>query len=163
GGVSPLAILRAAWADVTHGQLEQGGSTIDQQYVKIVYTGNEPTFARKIREAIIAVKLDHTYSKDEILGRYLNTVYFGNGAFGSERAWTRRCSGRRRRPWPRTSRTRPPTRRPPWWRWIRRPAASWPWSGAGTSRRPSSTWPPRPTGRPGRRSSRSRSPRPCGS
>ncbi len=82
GGISPFSIVRAALADLTHRRLEQGGSTITQQYVKNVYTGSERTFARKIREAILAVKIAHTYSKDEILGRYLNTVYFGNGAYG---------------------------------------------------------------------------------
>src|SRR5207247_7795644 len=84
--LSPFPIVRAALADLTHRRLEQGGSTITQQYVKNVYTGSERTFARKIREAILAVKIAHTYSKDEILGRYLNTVYFGNGAYGVQAA-----------------------------------------------------------------------------
>jgi penicillin-binding protein 1A len=86
GGVSPWSIIRAGWADLTNGSFEQGGSTITQQYVKIVYTGSERTLARKAHEAILAVKLDHTYSKDEILEKYLNTVYFGNGAYGAEAA-----------------------------------------------------------------------------
>ena len=86
GGISPFSILRAAFADLTHRRLEQGGSTITQQYVKNVYTGNERTFARKIREAILAVKIAHTYTKDQILDRYLNTVYFGNGAYGVQSA-----------------------------------------------------------------------------
>jgi len=86
GGISFLGIFRAAWTNITHGQIEQGGSTITQQYVKNVYTGSERTFSRKIKEAILAVKLDHKYSKDEILARYLNTVYFGNGAYGAEAA-----------------------------------------------------------------------------
>jgi 1A family penicillin-binding protein len=86
GGVSYFSIIRAGWADLTHGRIEQGGSTITQQYVKNVYTGNKRTFGRKIKEAILAVKVDHKYSKDEILGRYLNTVYFGNGAYGVQAA-----------------------------------------------------------------------------
>jgi penicillin-binding protein 1A len=86
GGVSPFSIVRAAWADLTHRRIEQGGSTITQQYVKNVYTGNQRSFGRKIKEAILAVKVDHKYSKDEILGRYLNTVYFGNGAYGVQAA-----------------------------------------------------------------------------
>ncbi len=86
GGVSPFAIVRAAWADLTHGSFQQGGSTITQQYVKNVYTGSERTFARKIREALLAVKLAHQLSKDEILAAYLNTVYFGNGAYGVQAA-----------------------------------------------------------------------------
>src|SRR4029453_15304070 len=85
-GVSYFSIIRAGWADATHGKIEQGGSTITQQYVKNVYTGNKRTFGRKIKEAILAVKVDHKYSKDEILGRYLNTVYFGNGAYGVQAA-----------------------------------------------------------------------------
>jgi penicillin-binding protein 1A len=86
GGVSFFSIFRAAWNDLTHRRLEQGGSTITQQYVKTVYTGGERTFKRKIKEAILAVKLDHKYSKSEILEKYLNTIYFGNGAYGAEAA-----------------------------------------------------------------------------
>ena len=86
GGVSYFSIIRAGWADLTHRGIVQGGSTITQQYVKNVYTGNQRSFGRKIKEAILAVKVDHKYSKDEILGRYLNTVYFGNGAYGVQAA-----------------------------------------------------------------------------
>ena len=60
----------------------QGGSTITQQYVKNAYTGSERTIARKIREAILASQLDRQMSKDEILHRYLSTIYFGEGAYG---------------------------------------------------------------------------------
>ena len=60
----------------------QGGSTITQQYVKKVYTGDEQTLARKIREAVLAGQLDRKVTKDEILYRYLNTIYFGGGAYG---------------------------------------------------------------------------------
>ena len=88
GGVNFTSIIRAAWADVSHGHLEQGGSTITQQYVKNVYTGNERTFARKIKEAILAVKISHQFTKNEILAKYLNLVYFGNGAYGAEAAAT---------------------------------------------------------------------------
>ena len=86
GGVSILGIVRAAWTNVTHGQIEQGGSTITQQYVKNVYTGSERTVGRKVKEALLAVKLEHKYTKGEILEKYLNTVYFGNGAYGVEAA-----------------------------------------------------------------------------
>ena len=86
GGVSFFSIFRAAWADLTHRRIEQGGSTITQQYVKTVYTGGERTFKRKIKEAILAVKVDHKYSKNQILEKYLNTIYFGNGAYGAEAA-----------------------------------------------------------------------------
>ncbi len=86
GGVSFSGIARAALANLRHRQLEQGGSTITQQYVKLVYTGSQRTVSRKITEAIIAMKIDKQYSKDEILQRYLNTVYFGQGAYGVQAA-----------------------------------------------------------------------------
>ena len=86
GGISVFGIVRAAWANVTHGKIEQGGSTITQQYVKNVYTGSERTVGRKIKEAMLAAKLEHKYTKNEILEKYLNTIYFGNGAYGVEAA-----------------------------------------------------------------------------
>ncbi|HEX2089156.1 MAG TPA: transglycosylase domain-containing protein [Actinomycetota bacterium] len=86
GGISPFAIVRAAWRDIASRRIEQGGSTITQQYVKNVYTGSERSFGRKIKEAIIAVKLEDKYSKNEILAKYLNTVYLGNGAYGVQAA-----------------------------------------------------------------------------
>jgi membrane peptidoglycan carboxypeptidase len=87
-GIDPVGILRATWADLRHRGVRQGGSTITQQYVKNAFIGggHERTFARKIREAIVAVKLESKYSKAEILERYLNTVYFGRGAYGIQAA-----------------------------------------------------------------------------
>ncbi|MCX4907300.1 transglycosylase domain-containing protein [Streptomyces sp. NBC_00878] len=84
-GVAPAAILRAALATVTGGE-RQGGSTITQQYVKNALLTPEQSLSRKAREALIAVKLDRTRSKDEILEGYFNTVYFGRGAAGVESA-----------------------------------------------------------------------------
>src|SRR5205823_10472563 len=84
-GVVPLAVLRAFWRDVTGAHL-QGGSTITQQYVKNVYTGSERTALRKLREASLAIRLEQHLSKDEILTRYLNTLYLGNGAAGVQAA-----------------------------------------------------------------------------
>jgi penicillin-binding protein 1A len=84
-GVDPLAIGRAAWKDITGSRI-QGGSTITQQYVKQVYTNSQRTVLRKVREAALAVRLEQKLSKDEILTRYLNTVYFGNGAYGIQAA-----------------------------------------------------------------------------
>jgi penicillin-binding protein 1A len=84
-GVDPLAVVRALWRDVTGAHL-QGGSTITQQYVKNVYTGSERTALRKMREASLAVRLEQHLSKDEILTRYLNTLYLGNGAAGVQAA-----------------------------------------------------------------------------
>lgn len=87
-GVDLLAIVRAAWANFTGGSIEQGGSTITQQYVRNVFpeVGTERTIERKIKEVLLAIKLERKLDKDEILRRYLNTVYFGEGAYGIEAA-----------------------------------------------------------------------------
>jgi penicillin-binding protein 1A len=85
-GIDPVGIVRAAWADLTHGQITQGGSTITQQYVKNVYTGDERTIGRKVKEALLAIKLEQRYTKDQILEKYLNTIYFGSGAYGVQAA-----------------------------------------------------------------------------
>jgi membrane peptidoglycan carboxypeptidase len=84
-GVAPVSIVRAALNDVA-GRATQGGSTITQQYVKDVYVGSQHTFLRKLREAALAIRLDQRLSKTEILTRYLNEVYFGQGAYGIEAA-----------------------------------------------------------------------------
>ncbi|HEX4654307.1 MAG TPA: transglycosylase domain-containing protein [Mycobacteriales bacterium] len=84
-GVDPLAMVRALWRDVTGAQL-QGGSTITQQYVKNVYTGSQRTALRKLREASLAIRLEQHLSKEQILTRYLNTLYLGNGAAGVQAA-----------------------------------------------------------------------------
>jgi penicillin-binding protein 1A len=84
-GVDPLAVLRAVWRDTTGAHL-QGGSTITQQYVKNVYTGSQRTALRKLREASLAIRLEQHLSKDQILTRYLNTLYLGNGAAGVQAA-----------------------------------------------------------------------------
>lgn len=86
GGINPLSIIRAAWANLTNGSIVEGGSTITQQYVKNVYTGSEQTYARKIEEAMLAVKLDRQLDKPQILEKYLNTIYYGHGAYGVEAA-----------------------------------------------------------------------------
>ncbi len=84
-GISPKGIARAAWEDIRGGSV-QGGSTITQQYVKNAFLTQKRTFSRKFREIFIAVKLDRKYSKDQILDWYLNTIYFGRGAYGIEAA-----------------------------------------------------------------------------
>jgi penicillin-binding protein 1A len=81
-GVDPVGVGRAVWRALRSGSVRQGGSTITQQYVKNVYVGNEASLRRKLREAALAVRLEQRLSKDEILERYLNTVYFGRGAYG---------------------------------------------------------------------------------
>src|SRR4051794_6247623 len=77
GGVDPFGTVRALWADIRNQGSTQGGSTITQQYVKNVYLTQERTFTRKLREAVLSIKLEQQLSKQEILERYLNTVYFG--------------------------------------------------------------------------------------
>jgi len=85
-GVDPEAILRAAVNDFRTGQIVEGGSTITQQLVKNLYTGDDLTLGRKIDEAILAWQLEQRLSKQEILTEYLNTVYFGEGAYGIQAA-----------------------------------------------------------------------------
>ncbi|MGY1615897.1 transglycosylase domain-containing protein [Geodermatophilus sp. SYSU D00691] len=84
-GISFTGIVRAAWNNLTGGST-QGGSTITQQYVKNAFLTQEQTFSRKFQELFLAIKLDNNYSKNEILENYLNTIYFGRGAYGIEAA-----------------------------------------------------------------------------
>ncbi|MDP9284688.1 MAG: transglycosylase domain-containing protein [Actinomycetota bacterium] len=86
GGVDYVGIARAAWKDVTAGKVVEGGSTITQQLVRNLYTGQEKTFNRKIKEACLAIKLARKWPKQKILDEYLNTVYYGNHAYGVEAA-----------------------------------------------------------------------------
>ncbi|MDY7100462.1 MAG: transglycosylase domain-containing protein [Actinomycetota bacterium] len=81
-GVDPFGILRAAYQGVRGSQSVQGGSTITQQYVKLEFLTPERTVIRKLREISMAVKLERRLSKEEILQRYLNRIYFGRGAYG---------------------------------------------------------------------------------
>ena len=85
-GIDLHGMARALWADVRHQSTVQGGSTITQQFVKNALTGNAPTLTRKLKEAALAWQLEQHWSKDRILTAYLNTIYFGNGAYGVERA-----------------------------------------------------------------------------
>jgi penicillin-binding protein 1A len=85
GGLDPVGISRALVSNLrTSGT--QGGSTLTQQLVKNEYLSSERTFMRKAREAVLSVKLERSEDKDQILERYLNTVYFGRGAYGIEAA-----------------------------------------------------------------------------
>jgi penicillin-binding protein 1A len=81
-GVDVRGIGRAALADVRAGRVAEGGSTITQQLVKNTMVGRERSLKRKIREASLAIGLEKTLSKEQILERYLNTVYFGQGTYG---------------------------------------------------------------------------------
>ncbi len=84
-GVDPMAIFRSLVVNIQAGEIAQGGSTITQQYVRNVYIPEEKTeetLDRKIKEAALAYQLEKIYTKDEILEMYLNTIYFGEGAYG---------------------------------------------------------------------------------
>jgi penicillin-binding protein 1A len=88
-GLDPLGILRAIARNVTRRGGMEGGSTLTQQLAKNLFLTQERTFSRKIQEAILALWLEHRYSKDQILELYLNRVYFGSGAYGIEAAANR--------------------------------------------------------------------------
>jgi penicillin-binding protein 1A len=82
-GIDSRGILRAFWRDLQGGHYSEGASTITQQYVRLAYTGDQRTISRKVREAVLAGRLERKLSKDEILYRYLSRVYFGSGAYGA--------------------------------------------------------------------------------
>src|SRR4051812_11444481 len=84
-GIDMKGIARAAWNNFTGGDT-QGASTITQQYARHAAKMKEISYNRKLREAVLARKLESTYKKDQILGFYLNAVYFGRGANGVEAA-----------------------------------------------------------------------------
>ncbi len=85
-GIDPIGLVRAAAADLRAGAIVQGGSTITQQLAKIVFLTPERSLARKIRETLLAVWLEHRFSKDQILEIYLNRVYLGAGTYGVDAA-----------------------------------------------------------------------------
>jgi 1A family penicillin-binding protein len=85
-GLDARRIVKAAWRNWRRGRIVEGGSTLTQQLARLEQLTPARTFARKIREATIAVRLEERYSKDEILNAYLNAVYFGDGYYGVEAA-----------------------------------------------------------------------------
>src|SRR5207248_5933200 len=85
-GVDIRAMVRAAWADANNGKIVEGGSTITEQYVKNVLADRERTVHRKLREAALAYQLEHKIGKAKILEGYLNTINFGDGAYGVQAA-----------------------------------------------------------------------------
>jgi len=85
-GVNVRSMVRAFRSNVDQGSVSQGGSTITQQVVKNSVVGNQRTLSRKLREAFLATELEKQMSKDQILERYLNSVYFGNNAYGVQAA-----------------------------------------------------------------------------
>jgi len=86
GAVSPVSIGRALVKNVLHGRVVQGGSTITQQVVKSLILGPERSMLRKVREGILAYRLERYVTKQEILNLYLNNIYMGQGVYGVEAA-----------------------------------------------------------------------------
>jgi len=82
GAVDAGSTARALWVDVTHRGLNEGGSTITQQLVKIQLLTPQKSVTRKIHEMVLAVALEERFSKDQILTMYMNRVYYGHGAYG---------------------------------------------------------------------------------
>ena len=85
-GIDLKGVARALWQDVRSQGIVEGGSTITQQFVKNAYIRNERTLARKVREAALSWQLEQRWPKEKILTAYLNTIYFGNGAYGIQQA-----------------------------------------------------------------------------
>ena len=85
-GVDPWGILRAAAVNLKAGRTIEGGSTITQQLAKNLFLTREKKFSRKVKEALLSLQIERSFTKDEILEMYFNQVYFGNGAYGVEAA-----------------------------------------------------------------------------
>ncbi len=85
-GVDPIGLFRAVGVRFQEGRWSQGGSTITQQLARNIFLNNDRTFARKLREGVLALALEWRFSKDQILELYLNRVYFGGGAYGIDAA-----------------------------------------------------------------------------
>jgi len=86
GGLDPLGVLRAAWANLRAGDVVQGGSTLTQQLAKNLFLTSERNFKRKAQELLLALWLERALTKPEILALYLNRVYFGAGTYGIDAA-----------------------------------------------------------------------------
>jgi penicillin-binding protein 1A len=81
-GIDPWGIARAAWSNLRSGSVSEGGSTISQQLAKLAFLSSDQTVARKLQEAVLALWLEAWLEKDEILSRYLSSVYFGDNVYG---------------------------------------------------------------------------------
>ena len=86
GAMDLIGVARAAFTNYLAGETLQGGSTITQQTVKNIFLSNDRTMTRKAEELALAVQLERNYSKEEILTLYLNTIYYGHGAYGLKEA-----------------------------------------------------------------------------
>jgi penicillin-binding protein 1A len=85
-GVNPAGIIRAAWKNMQAGRVVQGGSTITQQLARNLFLTRRRRLSRKIRETILALQIERSYTKEQILELYLNQIYLGHGAYGAEEA-----------------------------------------------------------------------------
>ncbi len=85
-GVDFIGIIRALWQDIRAGGVVQGGSTITQQLARMLFLKPEKNIKRKIKEAALSIRIEQRYTKDEILGMYVNQAYFGARAYGIEAA-----------------------------------------------------------------------------
>jgi penicillin-binding protein 1A len=85
-GVDFIGIMRALWHDIKAGGVVEGGSTITQQLARMLFLTPDRSIKRKIKEAILSFRIEQRYTKDEILGMYLNQAYFGTRAYGIEAA-----------------------------------------------------------------------------
>ncbi len=85
-GVDFIGISRAFWQDIRAGGVVQGGSTITQQLARMLFLKSDKSIKRKIKEAALSIRIEQRYTKDEILGMYLNQAYFGARAYGIEAA-----------------------------------------------------------------------------
>lgn len=85
-GYDPSGLIRSTFANILAGRVVQGASTITQQLARILFLSNEKTMTRKLKELVVAVRIEKTIPKDKILEMYLNNVYLGSGAYGVEGA-----------------------------------------------------------------------------
>ncbi|NTW22987.1 PBP1A family penicillin-binding protein [Candidatus Falkowbacteria bacterium] len=85
-GFDPIAIVRAAIANYTHKQIKQGASTLTQQLARTILLNRDPSYVRKIKELVLAIKIEYRFDKDEILELYLNNIPYGSTAYGVEAA-----------------------------------------------------------------------------
>src|SRR5438270_725620 len=146
GGLNLLRTGQAGLNDLIHLRFNQGGSTITQQLVKNIYLSGNRSVLRKLDEAILAVEIEHQYSKSQILEAYLNRIYYGNQAYGVEAA-AQTYFGKPARQLSLSEATLlAGLPQAPMARWSRStpiPVACWRWSGqpAPTCQEASTTWP----------------------
>ena len=85
-GIDVVGIIRALLANMQNGRVIEGGSTITQQLIKNLIVGNRPTVVRKLEEIVLAPQINNDYTKEDILTMYLNSIYYGNQAYGVDAA-----------------------------------------------------------------------------